>query len=251
MRVGWIALMLWGCSASVSAAQDVYIQAGTQAETIDCDSGGWMQTGAGIGLDGDRFDAFVGASRSSRCGSAETRLLADLYHTFGGGTYANLRIVLTPNAERHSRSDVLAEVFRAIGKGYETSVQVRQMRYPGTTATIVAPSLARYVGDRYVRVQVLGAKTSETPLSVAATFSIRTYRDGLNYVEFRTGAGREVIDLPGALVVSLGYFVGLRANQRIGRVRLAPAVGWTYDQQLGRRATIGLQVRTAGGEGRE
>ncbi|MFT4603720.1 MAG: YaiO family outer membrane protein [Rhodothermales bacterium] len=251
MRLRWSLLLLLGCSVTQSSAQDVYVQSGSQATTFDCDTGAWTQSGAGIGLDGERSDVYFEASRSSRCGGAETRLLADVYQRFGKGMYANVRIVLTPNADRHPRSDVLAEAFRAIGKRLEASLQVRQMRYPGTTATIVAPSLTRYAGNRYVRLQVLGAKAGEAPLSIAATASFRTYREGRNYVEFRTGAGREVIELPGALLVSLGYYAGLSANQRIGRFRLAPNVGWTYDQQLGGRGTIGLQVRTATGDGQE
>lgn len=251
MGVRWFAGLLILCSVSGAAAQAVYVQGGLEGTTIECGDGSWAETGIGIGLDGDRSDAFLQASRSSRCGDAETRFLADLYQTLTSGTYANLQVVLTPGAVRHPGSDVLVELYRGIGKGYESSLQVRQMRYPGTTATIVAPSVARYLGKRYYRLQLLGAKAGDTPLSVAATASIRTYRGEVNYFEVRAGAGREVIDLPGTLLVSLGYSVGLSANSTLGRARIMPGAGWAYDQQLGGRGTFGLRLRSGSGVTRE
>lgn len=238
----FLALLLRVSLLSQVSGQALFVESGASLEAFDCDSMGWTESGLAVGLDGDRYDLRVRGGASSRCAAGETRWLADVWAPLTGRSYINFRVLWTPGADFHPRTDVLVEAFLPTGR-LEPSLQVRRMDFAATTAQIVAPALAAYSGNQYYRVQLLAARADEGPVSLALSVSARRYRGDTNYLEIKTAAGREVTESLSGVSVNPGFSVVLGAQQHLGRLSASPHLGWAHDELLGGRVLAGLRIR--------
>lgn len=231
---------------AVSARAQPYVRAGSAATAFEPDRQAWLHAGLGAGYSGESGDAYLEVRKARRAGAWDTRVLGDLYKTLGTAGYGNLRILLTPSAAVHPESDVAAGLYLNAGRGWEPSIQVRRMAFPGVTAIVLTGGSGRYVGSRFYRLLVNAART-DGPVSVSAMAAVRHYSSDADYLEFVATAGREVTELAGDLRVTGQGSLGVQLNMGLaGATRIQPVLVLGRDGILGTHVTAGLQIQAGG-----
>lgn len=149
----------------------------------------------------------------------------DAYTDLWPRAYANLRYQQAPSASLFPGHAWRAEVYQGVGKGWELSASIDQLRFDDTV-NIYGVGIARYVGRFYLRARHLYIP-SDNGHSSSDRLQVRYYYkgDADNYFEVAGGWGRSEDRLLGGVgtqgrkhSVSVGYvrFPTPRSGFRIG-----------------------------------
>lgn len=175
--------------------------------------------------------------QAERFGDSDTAAAVDAYVDLWTRAYANVRLQhsgdgLLPDAWR-------AEVFQGVGRGWEVSAGIDQLRFDRSTADIYSVGLGRYAGDFYARVRSRHVPSSDS-LSHQATLRWYYQGDADDYLEASAGTGRGEEEYRGLLVDEDSTTVGLNWMHHV-----QPRVGL----KLGIRRVAGVVDETQVGAG--
>jgi YaiO family outer membrane protein len=164
----------------------------------------------------------------------------DAYRTLWAHAYGNLRVSVAPGAQVLPRSDVTAELYQGIGRGWEASAGYRRMNYAGRGVDLWGASLGKYVGNWYVVARATAVPQSGR-LGGGAWLLVRRYlQTADDYVDVSGGAGSEVATLAAdSIAVSHTQFLAARAQHFVSP-RVGLTLGATWNVQQGIPARRGL-----------
>lgn len=176
-----------------------------------------------------------------RFGLKDHGIALDMYKDLWRGSYGNLRLRATSDADVLPKLDVRLEVFQAAASGWEVSGSYWRMDFVENDVDIFGAGLAKYYRNWYFR----GVTTMST-LAGGSAFSFsgmaRRFLDPpREYLEISTGVGREVVVLgPGPTVdVRNTRFLQGRI-QRFFNSWWGLSAGLTYNRFEGAPERIGL-----------
>ena len=226
----------WGASAS------------TAAEVVSERDAVWSETRLAAGLDHGRLGGAVEVGRVDRFDQSAAFVGADLYPVLTEGVYSNVRARWAPGSEVTARLDLGAEVFAAVGGGWEASGGVRRMAYADRAVHIGTAGVGLYIDAWYLRATAAAVPDDgRVPLSGRLTARYITGAGGGfgTFWEVSGGRGEEArIEDVGAVSIRDSWFVAARAQQRVvGPVLATAGAGYVADGDLSRtQAQFGVAV---------
>ena len=170
-------------------------------------------------------------SRASRFGLDDGLVELEAYPRFNAATYGYFAAGLSSSADLYPRSRFAAELFRAIGGGFEASLGWRRLNFSNDVssgANVFTASGSRYVRDWQFSLRVY--RTADIPQrGTALNLAVRRYfGNGDEYIGLRAGRGstrdeiRGLADLQsldsrdiaveGAFALSQRWLLDLRAG---------------------------------------
>lgn len=185
--------------------------------------------------------------RAHRFGQHAYAWALDGYASLWTGAYANLRYQKAPSERLFPRYSWRAELFQAVGKGWELSASDDRLVFGGSRVDIYGVGIARYVGDFYVRWRHTNIVTEDSRSS-GDRLVVRYYHagNGDDYVEGAVSRGRseDPLSLTGGRVqsgggaINLVRFITPRWGVRVG-------AGYARDSVSGSERTLsaGLSMR--------
>ena len=153
----------------------------------------WLTAQASLRHRGRGNALGVEIQRTRRFDQWDQSYVVDAYQSVTSRTYANVRVLVTPNAKIVARNDVSAELYRALSGGWEASVAGRRMEFAAGRTGIVSTSLARSFDAYYARLRA-GAVLGN---GGAGSFSalLRRAPDENQLIEAGANVGREVVSI--------------------------------------------------------
>lgn len=205
----------------------------------------WYAAGLRVGADPAFGTVSAEWRRSSRFGRWDDLVGLDAWFHASRHWYANARLELGPGADVHPGTDLLAEVFRPISGGWEPSIQLRLMRWPGTDVLLGGGAIGRYSGAWYLRAQAVVSRSRDGTGAAFVAAARRYLREPDRYVEGQAVAGREVIPTgpAGLLETSTTRAVALRVRWGVaGPWHVGVSVVSQDDRALGRREGLSAEL---------
>ena len=240
-------LLLALCLAAPAVGQTWGATASHATQRLDAREP-WAETRLAAGLDGDRLGGAVEVGVAERFGQAAPFVGADVYPVLADGVYGNVRARLAPGSDVTARLDLGAQVFAAVGGGWEASGGVRRMAYEGEAVHIGTAGLGLYVDAWYLRATV-SAVPSGGRVPVSGRVSARYLTGGSGgfgrFWEVSGGRGEEAeVADAGAVSIRDAWHATARAQQRVaGPVLATVGVGYVDDGALSRvQAQAGITV---------
>lgn len=163
-------------------------------------------------------------------GQRDAAWALDGYASLWARAYANVRYQQGPASGVLPRTAWRAELFQGVGRGWELSASVDQLRFSSTTE-FYGIGIGRYWGDWYARY-----KLQHVPGVGAGSWSqraqLRNYYRGNadDYLELSAGHGRSVdLDRGGALVRNSNAAIGIAWVRYFGGWGLKLGAGYADD----------------------
>ncbi|MGH7770820.1 MAG: YaiO family outer membrane beta-barrel protein [Candidatus Binatia bacterium] len=155
------------------------------------------------------------AIRTRRFSRWDEAVAADGFLDLWRRAYGNLRLQAGIDNEVLPRMESTVEIFQGFGEGWELSGSYRYTHSSEENVDVYGVSLAKYVGDWFLRWRAAFVPKREG-LSFSHAFFMRRYFETVDdFAEFGAGAGREV----GASSTGLGkeirrpYLLSFRAQK--------------------------------------
>ena len=146
--------------------------------------------------------------QTHRFGTNDRAWAIDAYVDAWSRAYANIRYQNAPDHDLFPEQAWRVELFPGVGKGWELSAAIDQLRFPSSTVDIYSVGVGRYVGNFYMRGRTRWVDGSG---SVGVTGQVRYYYagNGDDYFEVSAGSGRSREERFGAIVDEVDSSVGL------------------------------------------
>ncbi len=155
----------------------------------------WLAYRASVGRSFDFGSVSIEGQRVRRFGYWDNQGGVDAWVDVWDKSYINLRALFAGGAEVLPRGDWSAELYQGLGAGWEVSGFYRHMDFSTGNADIFGGSIARSVGDWYIRARGSTSRGSGAA-GGSGSLAIRRYlQTADDYVEVSGGGGRTVIDL--------------------------------------------------------
>ncbi|MEO6487857.1 MAG: YaiO family outer membrane beta-barrel protein [Thermoanaerobaculia bacterium] len=193
---------------------------------------------------GLRFGAVVArAARARRFGFDDDQFEIQFYPRIGRGGWASLSLAYAPDAVLYPETRLSAELYHALGKGFEASVGVSRLDFAEAGATnVYTGSLGKYIGNWLLGGRVYTARGD----SASQGFLRRFFGEHGQYAELRVGKGttrdeiRSATDIE-ALDVREIAIETLLAPGKHWMLRLRAGAGQTSDRddRFSLSATVG------------
>lgn len=143
------------------------------------------------------------ASRASRFGSSDQQVEIEFYPVFRPGTYALLAAGAAPDGPLYPSTRVAAEIYQAIGRGFEASVGYRRLAFDDAV-DVFGASLSKYAGNWLTSVRVTHVDAVGSDGGASVQLQTRRYfgEDGTSFagVGYFRGLNREEIRGEGDVV---------------------------------------------------
>ena len=178
-------------------------------------------------------------SHLARHGREDEQIEVEAYPRLGARSYAFLSVGFAPEAELYPETRFGAEIYRAVGRGFEVSLGARRL----DTTNVYTASLGKYVRDWLI----LGRIYDSDADTAAQLMARRYFDDRGSYAGLRLGRGssrddiRSLADLQSLeawdagleafLVTESRWILSLRA----GGAHQSNDTRWTLGAQFGRR----------------
>jgi len=129
--------------------------------------------------------------KTERFNKTDTGFNFDLYQELWNRSYGNLKLQFIPQANISPGSDIFIEIYQSFRKGWELSINYRNMNFSNTSVNIYGASVGKNINDWYLR-----NRSSVIPKKVGIDFSSfifsRRYLNTVdNYIEGGFGQGWE------------------------------------------------------------
>lgn len=176
-----------------------------------------------------RASVAVEALQTHRFGKSDQAWAIDAYVDAWPRAYANLRYQAAPGYDLFPGHSWRVELFQGVGKGWELSGAVNQLRFRSSTVDLYSVGVGRYVGNFYLRGRARWVDGSD---SVGVTGQVRYYYagNGDDYFEVSAGSGRSREERFGAMVNDVNSSVGLAYVRYLTRnVGLKLSAGYSDD----------------------
>lgn len=155
----------------------------------------WLAYRASVGRSFDFGSVSIEGQRARRFGSWDNQGGIDAWVDLWDKSYVNLRALFAGGAEVLPRGDWMAELYQGLGGGWEISGFYRHMDFAEDNADIYGGSIARSVGDWYLRARGSTSRGSGAA-GAGGSLAIRRYlKTTDDFIEVSGGGGREVIAL--------------------------------------------------------
>lgn len=156
----------------------------------------------------DRASVAVEVLETQRFGRDDHAIAIDAYVDAWARAYANLRYQHAPDATLFPGNAWRAELFQGVGRGWELSASIDQLRFRSTTVDIYGLGVGHYVGRFYVRARSRYSTSSE---NFSHSAQVRYYysSDASEYFELSAGSGRREDERFGVSVDEDSRSVGL------------------------------------------
>ena len=226
-----------------------------RTETFRTDRPAWHETRAVAQRVGPAGAVGVEAARIERNGRADAALALDLYRVLSPRVYANVRAQAAPRAAVVPHLDALAEVYAALGRGWDGSAGVRLLVVPGADVPLASAALNRTLATPAGAVAVgVRATAALQPVPTLSTALLVRYlpdapaRGVATRAALTVGTGQEAVVADGAagrVVVRRQLVAAVSGQRRVaGPFGVLGGVSYTADGTLTRwSAEAGLAVR--------
>lgn len=155
----------------------------------------WLAYRASVGRKFDFGSVSIEGQRVRRFGYWDNQGGVDAWLDLWEKSYINLRALFAGGADVLPRGDWSAELYQGLGDGWEVSGFYRHMDFSTGNADIFGGSIARSVGDWYLRARGSTSRGSGAA-GGSGSLAIRRYlKTADDFVEVSGGGGRTVIDL--------------------------------------------------------
>lgn len=155
-----------------------------------------------------RASVAVEALQAYRFGKTDQAWAIDAYVDAWHRAYANVRYQAAPGYDLFPGHSWRVELFQGVGKGWELSGSVDQLRFRSSTVDLYSVGVGRYLGNFYLRGRTRWVDGSD---SLGVTGQVRYYYagNGDEYFEASAGSGRSREERFGAMVDDVSSSVGL------------------------------------------
>ncbi len=191
--------------------------------------------------------------RTDRFSLVDESATVDAYANLWNGSYVNLQVRGTSDADVLPDWSARAELFQVFGGAWEASATAWRMGFASGDVDIVGGALARYEGNWYLRGRALmswNAGESAPAFAVSARRILSTRRE---FVEVSAGTGEEVVVLGAGPVVDLrrtSFVQGVGQQFLTRRLGLSFHASYTTFEDAPSRLALGIGLMTRFGAGR-
>lgn len=137
----------------------------------------------------------VGSQRIRRFDNWNTSVYVDIYYDLWENTYGNFRYLTSPQHDFLPRNDILGEVYKSLGDGWEVSAGFRRMEFNNTETDILRGSLSKYTGNWYLSGRVSASENNRNEDGFSQKLIVRNYYRGNadDYWEISGGWGESQV----------------------------------------------------------
>lgn len=218
-------------------------RAGYEVTNLSSGFDNWLAYRAAVGRKFDFGSVTIEGLRARRFGYWDNQGGIDAWIDLWPKSYVNLRAMFAGGAEVLPRGDWMAELYQGVGNGWEVSGFYRHMDFARDNADIYGGSIAKSIGDWYLRARASTSRGGGDAGSFVSGAIRRYLKTTDDFIEVSGGSGREVINLGQGLNRTVrNYSVGGKLQYY-----LTPQLGFYLNGSLEDPDNYATRVTTGGG----
>lgn len=203
-----------------------------EGQAFSADRPFWNTITGGIRYTFPKGTVALQGMASQRFGTWDQAAIVDTYVDLWSGGYGNLRLQAALNPQIIPRWDVMAELYQSFADTWEVSASYRLMQYNQNGVHFFSASLAKYLGNWYLRLHPMIFQSPDGPGLSLGMWARYFYDTADDYIELRSGVGRRVVTLgSGPIIEAQTNAYAILTAQRFvtPHIGILGTVNYNYD----------------------